>query len=542
MHAFTRRLTLVAGTLAAITSAANAQSADFNGDGFADLAIGVPAEGIGALLGAGGVNVIYGAAGGLGPALAQFWSQASVGMPDPAEIGDDFGRCLATGDFNGDSFDDLAIGVPLEDVGVVVDAGAVVVIYGGPAGLGTGFAPIQFWHQNSAGVPDVCEPGDRFGCSLASADFNLDGADDLAIGVPFEDNAAGVADGGVVHVIYGSTAFGLQTAVPASALFAQGAAGVPDAFEAGDHFGWSLAAGQFNRFEGADLAIGVPDEDVIPGAADHGCVIVIHGLAGGGLAAAVVPGAQLWHQDIAGIPDLCEAGDRFGYALAGGDFDTNGSVDLAIGVPNEEVLGVGRAGAVNTIYSIPGGGLMVAAPVPPQFWHQNSPGVPEVIGIGDLFGSSLASGDLDASGSDDLVIGVPFEDVGGSPVVDGGAANVIYSMPGLGLSSIAPTVPEIWHQNIALISQVAGTGDQFALSVAVGDFNGDGIMDAAFGVPMDDIGGGPVVDAGGVNVIYGMPIAIGLDAAGNQFWTQNSAGIPDVAEPADGMGAAVRSR
>ena len=38
--------------------------ADFNGDGFTDLAVGVPSEGVGIVSGAGAVNVIYGAAMG----------------------------------------------------------------------------------------------------------------------------------------------------------------------------------------------------------------------------------------------------------------------------------------------------------------------------------------------------------------------------------------------------------------------------------------------------------------------------------------------
>src|SRR5687767_9170258 len=51
------------------------------------------------------------------------------------EAGDAFGGSLAAGDFDGDGYDDLAIGVPTEDVGSAVDAGAMVVVYGTAAGL-----------------------------------------------------------------------------------------------------------------------------------------------------------------------------------------------------------------------------------------------------------------------------------------------------------------------------------------------------------------------------------------------------------------------
>ena len=71
-----------------------------------------------------------------------------------AERGDRLGCELATGDFNNDGFEDLAIGVPNEDFGrILFDddfAGAVNVIYGGPAGLA---APgNQIWHQDIEGI------------------------------------------------------------------------------------------------------------------------------------------------------------------------------------------------------------------------------------------------------------------------------------------------------------------------------------------------------------------------------------------------------
>ena len=86
--------------------------ADFNGDGFDDLAVGVPGEDIGTINSAGAVNVIYGSSGGLSCGGNQFWHQDSSGILDTAEASDQFGDALAAGDFNGDGFDDdLAVGV-----------------------------------------------------------------------------------------------------------------------------------------------------------------------------------------------------------------------------------------------------------------------------------------------------------------------------------------------------------------------------------------------------------------------------------------------
>lgn len=73
-----------------------------------------------------------------------------------------FGYALTTGDFNHDGGTDLAAGAPDEDVGAVVDAGAVSVLNG----LTTAG---QFLTQDSPGVGSSAEPGDSFGAALAAA-------------------------------------------------------------------------------------------------------------------------------------------------------------------------------------------------------------------------------------------------------------------------------------------------------------------------------------------------------------------------------------
>ena len=114
--------------------ASSLTAGDFNGDGCADLAIGVIGEDVpNGVDNAGAVHVLYGSAAiGLSTSFDQFWHQGHPGVPDDPEPSDWFGGALASGDFNADGYHDLAIGVPGEDVvtdgSAIADAGAVHVI------------------------------------------------------------------------------------------------------------------------------------------------------------------------------------------------------------------------------------------------------------------------------------------------------------------------------------------------------------------------------------------------------------------------------
>jgi len=118
---------------------------DFNGDGFTDLAIGVPDENIGGSEGAGMVNIIYGSSTGLSIDISpQSWNQGPFGETGNIEANDHFGASLTAGDFNGDGFTDLAIGVPDENIGGSEGAGMVNIIYGSSTGLSADISP-QSW-------------------------------------------------------------------------------------------------------------------------------------------------------------------------------------------------------------------------------------------------------------------------------------------------------------------------------------------------------------------------------------------------------------
>jgi FG-GAP repeat protein len=489
---------------------------DFDGDGFDDLAVGVPLEGLFSAEAAGAVNVIYGSTSRLTAEGNQLWHQGS----DRAEAVDLFGFSLAAGDFNGDGYDDLAVGVPLEDVGSISNAGEVNVIYGSADGL-FALEGIQFWHQDSSGIADEAEADDRFGESLTAGDFNGDGHDDLAVGVP-KENVGSILNAGEVNVIYGS---GVGLTADGNQLWHQDSSGIADPAEAGDSFGSSLTAGDFNGSGHDDLAVGVPLENV--GSSQYaGAVNVLYG-SGVGLRA---NGNRLWHQNSTGIADAAEAFDRFGSSLAAGDLNSSGHDDLAVGVPLENVGSIKDAGAVNVLYGA-GVGLRANGN---RFRHQDSTGIADAAEAGDRFGSSLTAGDFNppgggASGFDDLAVGARGEDL--DSLDDAGAVNAIYGSAG----GLTAERNRLWHQDSTGIADAAEEFDEFGFSLTAGDFTGRGPDDLAVGVQHEGVGSAG--SAGAVNVIYGS--GVGLRATGNQFWHQDSTGIADAAEPGDLFGASL---
>jgi disulfide bond formation protein DsbB len=520
-----RHLLLLAFLLLFPLAAGAAQvHGDFNGDGIADLAIGVPNEDVGTVGDAGAVNVLYGTATGLSGSNYQIWTQDSPGVEDVAEAFDLFGYSLAAGDFNGDGFDDLAVGMVGEDVavfqGTAANAGAINVLYGSAAGLTGG----SFWHQNSnirnTAVDDIVEVGDGFGACLTTGDFNGDGFDDLAVGVPGESVGA-TANAGAVNILYGMPGGLLSDSFAPliSQFWHQNSSGIAESAEGGDGFGSSLAAADFGKDARDDLAIGVPGESV--GAnAGAGAVHVLYGSANGVGAS----GSQLWHQNSSGIADAAELVDGFGESLAAADFGKSAQADLAIGVPLENVGSVTNAGAVNIIYGTSTG----LASAGNQFWHQNSSGIANSTAEGDQFGDALAAANFGKTAQADLAIGVPGETVGGAGA---GAAHVLYGTS-TGLSSSGS---QYWHQNSSGVLDTAELLDQFGFALSAGNFGKTSHADLAVGVAGESIGA--IGAAGAVNVIYGA--STGLASSGNQFWHQNSSGSPDPAEDGDNFGAAL---
>jgi hypothetical protein len=502
----------VAHSLSTTNAAAGASlQADFNNDGFADLAVGVPFEDVGDKFDAGAVNVLYGSASRLTGTGSQIFSQDTAGVTDVAESEDRFGYALAAGDFNHDGFADLAIGVAGEDVGDVLDAGAVNVLYGS-AGKLTG-AGSQIFSQDTPRVRGTSETSDGFGHALTTGDFNNDTFDDLAVSVPFEA-VGSVLNAGAVNALYGSAG---KLTGDGSQRFTQDSAGVRGTTEEGDFFGVALAAGDFNRDGSDDLAVGVPFEDV--GAIEEaGAVNVLYGSAG----KLTGVGSQRFTEDSDGVVGTTVAGDSFGVALTAGDFNRDGSDDLAVGVPFQEIRGVLSAGAVNVLYGSAGKLTGVGS----QRFTQDSDGVGGAPQAGDVFGYALTAGDFDNDTFADLAVGVPSDAVG--TVRPAGAVNVLYGSA----RKLTGVGSQRFSQDSDGVAGVAEAHDNFGNTLTAADFNNDGNDDLAVGVPTESVGDS--LSAGAVNVLYGS--AGKLTGVGGQIFTQDTPGVGGVAEPSDVFG------
>ncbi len=87
--------------------------------------------------------------------------QGSFNVPGRNEQGDRWGSVLTSGDFNGDTYMDLAVGAPAESLESVQRAGTVTILFGNATGIsGRGSIAID---QNTDGFEVGAEPADHWG-------------------------------------------------------------------------------------------------------------------------------------------------------------------------------------------------------------------------------------------------------------------------------------------------------------------------------------------------------------------------------------------
>lgn len=237
------------------------------------------------------------------------WVQGASGLPGHSDANDHFGAVLAPADQG--TTDVLTIGVPDEDIGSAVDAGAVVRLTFSDATLASAS---MLWQ--GSGLPGQSKKGDRLGAAVNSSP--------VAFGLPGKDSN-GRRDSGAVIVYDGAAKYVLIT---------QNTPGVPDRSEKGDRFGAALASVFGAReHEVTSLAVGVPGEDA-PGRRDAGAVTYIE----------VELGLRFGQQAAAGL----RKGDKFGssleVALGDTDLDEDMRDILLVGAPGSDFPGAANAG------------------------------------------------------------------------------------------------------------------------------------------------------------------------------------------------------
>ncbi|MFL6056362.1 MAG: FG-GAP and VCBS repeat-containing protein [Actinoallomurus sp.] len=366
--------------------------ADFNGDGYGDLAIGAPAA-----TGGGRVAVVYGSRDG---ADVKHHEVLAPLLPGGA-----FGTAVATADFDGDGRTDVAVGAP--------GHGTIEIFTGSRSGLsrravltlgdGAGRA-LVVGDVDHDGHPDLLAAGDSalvvigFTTGEAKVVASIKGRPARHVAIAAGDvNGDGYADAawntdGLLRLLHGSKT-GLRAASGTASVGSTGGLAIADVN--GDHRG--------------DVVAGDPAET-------HGGLLKIY------------PAGDLRHprtygQGSSGIPGKGEKGDEFGAAVTARDVDGDGRAEVVVGAPGEDIGRHRDAGAVTVLRGNARWNLGAGS----SSFGQDAEGVPGVSETGDRYGGALSLADLDGDTKLDLVVGTPGENGG-----DGGVS--LY--PGQGIAGM----------------------------------------------------------------------------------------------------------
>jgi len=375
---------------------------DLESDGVGDLAVGAPFDDDNGN-NRGAIWILFMDADGRVD-LEQKISDEEGGFNGILDNDDQFGSAIANiGDLNNDGVVDLAVGAPGDDERGD-NRGAVWLLF--LNALGT-VVQSQKISDRAGEFEGNLSDNDQFGGAVANiGDIDGDGVTDLAVGAANDDD--GGDNKGAVWILFMNS----DGTVKAQQKISDNDGNFDGNLDNGDRFGSATAGiGDLNNDGVNDLAVGANQDS--DGGSDRGAVWLLFLNTDG-----TVSSSQKISQTKGGFNGDLGDSDRFGSAIANiGDLDEDGVIELAVGAPQDDDGGQDR-GATWILF------LDNDAEVGSEIKISSGNNFNGNLSDGDQFGSAIAEiGDLDGDNINDITIGAPLDDDGGT---DRGAVWVLF--------------------------------------------------------------------------------------------------------------------